>query len=236
MTDEEIHGTESPGDESDGTVLEMFGVKLSVKNPRLAELLTMDAKDALTSDIKQLSDPIALKQQKAELQQAMPDVAMRPETERESEEAQARGEFRGRVDALGRAMDFEVGSNGSWTSASGLTLLVRAVREGVSYASASDFVHKIEAYRTSHSGTDDGTLFVTADQRTSDVFKVAIRQAGLYDHIRTISLESLEVVRSLYGAEVLDHVRVVALLLPVADIDVGELLAVFDAERERRSD
>lgn len=55
MAEEEA--STQPGETRSGErhpVLEVFGIKLEVSNPRLAELLTMDAKEALTSDLRDL--------------------------------------------------------------------------------------------------------------------------------------------------------------------------------------
>ncbi len=40
-------------------VLELFGIKLKVKNPRIAKILTMDAKEVLTEDIRVLGKKLA---------------------------------------------------------------------------------------------------------------------------------------------------------------------------------
>lgn len=51
-------------------VLEVFGLKLEVSNPRLAELLTMSAREVLTSDVMDLMGGRASAEEIAE---AVPD-------------------------------------------------------------------------------------------------------------------------------------------------------------------
>jgi hypothetical protein len=61
---------------------------------------------------------------------------------------------------------------------------------------------------------------------------VAIQQRRLYHAMRTISIENLLDVERMYESGVLDHRQVVVLLAPVANIDVGEILAVLHADEQ----
>src|SRR5450756_2507334 len=71
-------------DESDGSderyTFNVFGLKLEVSNPRLAELLAMDAREALTTDVRELASPRAVRELRDEAAQALPDVVMSPPT------------------------------------------------------------------------------------------------------------------------------------------------------------
>lgn len=218
-------GLDSRDDES-ATILELFGIELRVKNPRIAEILTMDAREALNTEIKWPRDAAAVRRQRAELKEAVPDAVVSPVTPKDAHEAHERVELRHRVDVLGGALGFEVGADGVWSSPTGLSIIVRTISGELSFAAASDVIRKLGAHRKTISGPDEGILLVAQKQGTVDVFTVAIRQGEYHDHIRTISAANLELARGLFADGVLDHHRVLSLLLPMADIDVGELLRV----------
>jgi hypothetical protein len=73
-------------------------------------------------------------------------------------------------------------------------------------------------------------LFVVADQNTADAFKVAIRLRKLHNLMRTISIDSLDEAASLWDAGHLDHRSMLVLLAPIANIDVGEMMAILRDE------
>jgi len=76
-------GREHP-DESDEryTVLEVFGIKLQVSNPRVAEILTMDAKEVLAGAPRDLGSPQAEQELRAEAAQAAPTSSSGSRTSR----------------------------------------------------------------------------------------------------------------------------------------------------------
>lgn len=212
-----------PHAEPKTTVLEMFGVRLTVANPRLAEVLLMDAREALASDVRELAEPERVRERRAEAREALPDVIMAVQTPRDDDERRARALFRERVDSIGTALGFEVGPGGLWRSPAGITIAVRPVANDVSEAAAADFIAKLESARGGAQGFDSG-LIVTGEQGDSDDFALAIRQAHLHSTMRTVSLANLERILGFLERGVLDHPRVVALLSPIFDADVGELV------------
>lgn len=231
MSDERLDLSEPADPDTDGTVLELFGVKLSVQNPRLAEILTMDAKDALTADLKELADPATVRSQRAELREAVPDIVVTPETAHDAHDAQVRADFRARVDNLGRQLGFDVDSGGGWSSPTGAIVVVRAIEKDISYVAASDFAHKLDVLRVSRGGPDAVGLFVTAAQPACDIFKVAIRQSRLYGNVRTISAESLGRLSDQVMAGVIGHDEALLILLPLAGADVGEIVSLLSSVR-----
>ncbi|MDP2181090.1 MAG: hypothetical protein Q8K99_00780 [Actinomycetota bacterium] len=225
---EEARGASGDAREkTDGaTVLDVFGVSLKVHNPRLAEILTMNAREALVTDVRDLADGSAVRAARAETVQAMPGVLISQPTPHEADDARARGEMRQLVSGLGSALGFDVHPNGAWASPTGFTVVTRAVHRPVSLAAAADFIDKVEERRRADAGPDSSTLVVVDTQETADVFKVAIRQRRAYETVRTISLDNLRFARLLCNAEVVDHRAALALLTPAADVDVGELLSI----------
>jgi hypothetical protein len=206
------------------TVLDVFGLKLEVSNPRLAELLTMDAGDALGTDVKDLVDGALDRQMFA---QAAPDNVLASPSPKSDHIERVRREFRAAVDELGERLGFDVDVDGTWLSPTGVDILTRTVERPLALAAAAHFVAEIAS--ATQSADEHAVLFIVESQQTADVFKVAIRQRRRHHHIRTVALSSLQEVAALRDAGAIDHRSVVLLLAPVANIDVGEVLSVFRA-------
>ncbi len=226
MSDSE--GTGAPDGDGRYAVLDVFGLKLEVSNPRLAELLTMDAGKALTTDVRDLGGQ-ELRSQRQEARQAAPEIVLAPPTPRDEMDEKHRREFRGQVSRVGGSLGFESSPDGMWRSPTGLTILTRGIDRAVSFAAASHFVGEIAAHRESLAGPDATSLFVVDGQQSADVFKVAIRQGHLYNVMRVISIENLLEIERLLVAGHIDHAKALMLLTPAANIDVGEILSVLRA-------
>ncbi|MDP2182661.1 MAG: hypothetical protein Q8K99_08850, partial [Actinomycetota bacterium] len=95
-----IESTDTPGHagadaaDDDTTVLELFGFKLHVSNPRLAEVLAMDAREAMLADVRELADPTAIRQARETLAEAAPEVMVAPATAYTEDESRQRVEIR----------------------------------------------------------------------------------------------------------------------------------------------
>lgn len=226
--DDEAHVNDA-GEQGE-TVLELFGIELKVKNARLAEVLTMDAREALTADVRYLSDPTAVRERSEELRQAVPDVVISTPTPRDEALKSSRSVLRNRVEMIGESLEFETSADGRWTSPTGLTLLVRLVDTRITFAAAADFIRKADVLRRKGAPVDDGVLFVCSEQSISDIFRVAIKQADMHDSVRTISLANLETLLGHMRSGHVDHRAVLALLLPVVDIDVADLLTLIASD------
>ena len=222
--------TENDGEKKDRfAVLDVFGLKLEVSNPRLAELLTMDAKEALGSDVRDIvgSSPSATAE---DVRQAIPDVILSPNTPHAEEVARYRKDFRVRVENDARGLGFDVRGDGMWASSTGMSIMTRTVERPLSLAAASHFVSEVAQRSQGGDQLPGSVLFVVDSQQTADVFKVAIRQRKLYQDMRTVSVDNLEDMRGLIRRGQLTHEQVVVLLAPVANIDVGEILSVIHAD------
>jgi hypothetical protein len=207
-------------------VLEVFGLKLEVSNPRLAELLTMSAREVLTSDVMDLMGGRASAEEIAE---AVPDSVVAAATPPSDENQRQRRDFRDRVDRIGIDLGFDVSGDGTWTSPTGIQIVTRTVERPLTLAAAVHFVNEVAALGE-RQGEDSAVLFVVEGQQTADVFKVAIRQRRLYHVMRTVSLDNLHEIAGMKAKGQLDHGRVVVLVAPIADIDVGEILSVIHAD------
>jgi hypothetical protein len=225
MSDEQ---QDSP-DSSRFAILDVFGLKLEVSNPRLAELLTMDAKDALVSDVRDLGSARAVQEFREEAAQAAPEVVLSPPTPKDEDDAAARRQFRARAAVIGERIGFECTPDGVWRSDTGVSILTRAIERPVSLAAASHYVSELATRREQLGGPGASVLFIAESQQSADVFKVAIRQQQLYDLMRVISIANLDDVSRLYSTSAVDHAKAVILLSPTATIDVGEILSVIRA-------
>jgi hypothetical protein len=222
-------GIGAPKEDGRYAVLDVFGLKLEVSNPRLAELLTMDAGKALTTDVRDLGAPDELRTRRLDAAEAAPDIVLAPPTPRDEMDEKHRREFRGQVARVGGSLGFESSPDGIWRSPTGLTILTRGIDRAVSFAAASHFVGEIAAHRESLAGQDSTALFIVDGQQSADVFKVAIRQGHLYNVMRVISVENLLEIERLLLHGHIDHAKALILLTPAANIDVGEILSVLRA-------
>lgn len=202
-------------------VLDVFGLTLEVSNPRLAELLTMDATDALTSDIRDL-----VVADRRAVSEALPDVVVALPTPHSELAEKVRREFRQRADALGASLGFSVEADGTWSSPTGIDIVVRPVERPLTAAAAAHYVAEVSTV-TDRLPDTTTVLFVVADQHTADAFKVAIRLRKLHNLMRTISVGSLDEAAAMWSAGRLDHRNVLVLLAPIANIDVGEMMAIL---------
>lgn len=226
-------GGQDSNDDRRFAVLNVFGLTLEVSNPRLAELLTMDARSALATDVKELiqQDAGEVSATLAEVAQALPDVMVTPQTPHAEESARVRLEFRSRCEGVGRALGFETHGDGLWMSPTGVGVLTRTVERPVSLAAAAHFVNEMDSMHEQRSDkAETSVLFVVDGQQTADVFKVAIRQRRLYHTMRTVTIDNLEEMHTMMHNRTLLHNDAVMLLAPVANIDVGEMLSVLHSQ------
>jgi hypothetical protein len=236
-------------EEESQEVLQVFGLKLKVYNPRLAELLTMDARDALGADVVEL-----VKRESGDVDvESIPSVAAGPvktaashESDTETQEllmeqvaavgseepvaAPAAPAPSGQesVSLMGEQLGFAVQPGGIWRSSTGVVILVRRLEHPVPLDVATRLARELgEAQQ--RQGREAAGLFVVDDQMAADVFRVAIRQSGLYHEMRVISMRHLEEILQLRKGGRLSHRQVVSLMVPLTNIDVGELLNVVAA-------
>lgn len=228
-----------PGDDAEDddakderfAVLDVFGLKLEVSNPRLAELLTQDAVEGLKTNVGDLRTE-TVKEIRMETAQAAPDVVIAPPTPKDEHDAEHRREVRARVASVGERLGFETTPDGVWHSPTSLSILTRAVDRSVSLAAATHFIDEIAPRREQLAGVDSSVLFVVETQQSSDVFKVGIRQRHVYDVMRVVTIDDLEDIGNRHATGQIDHSKALVLLTPIANIDVGEVLSVMRATDE----
>lgn len=158
--------------------------------------------------------------------EAVPDTLVSIPTPRTEAEARSRRDFKARVSAAGRTLGFGVGADGTWHSASGVTISTRRSERPATPAAAVHFVTQIAATEQAECERCS-VLFVVADSETAESFTVAIRHRGAYDRVRTITIDDLEMLAVLAEAGRATHADAVSLLAAVAGIDAGSLVNAF---------
>jgi hypothetical protein len=212
-------------------VLDVFGLKLEVKNPRMAELLTMGVKDAMTTDLREFGGSSGSAEHlRDEIAQAAPDVALAPPSRSDEIDAQGRRDFRSRADALAARLGFSATPDGLWSSQTEGAVLTRMVDTPVSIAAASHYVTQVEPMRERLAGPAGTVLFVVAGPESVEAFLIAIRQRHLHGAMRVVSIEDLVRVADACTRDGLDHHRAHALLSPAEGIDVASMLPAPEGE------
>lgn len=198
-------------------VLELFGIKLRVKNKRIADLLTMDAKEALAEDITVLGKKIgaALKSEMAPIND-LPSIG----------EIESYDDYRGAINTIGERLKFDVGLGGLWKSPTGILMIIKAIHKDVGFDQAKKYATELSTQQDKITNENAG-LFVVGSNLSCDIFKAAIRSLNLYSKMRVVSYENLYQVLQLKESGYLKHREVVTLMVPLDNVDVGELLNVI---------
>lgn len=211
-------------------VLDVFGLKLKVSNSRLAELLTMEAKEALTTDVKKLVGQ-ETERTKAEPQSLEAKIAEVPTLAGIA----SLDDYHRAVGAIGKRLGFEVDASGVWHSPSGIAFIVRPVKDYIEVEKAKLYATELFS-RLGETGKEVAGLFVVSDQLGVDTFKVAIRAEHLYHALRVISYDNLKEVLLFKENGRLTHAQVVTLMSPLDEIDLGELMNVLKAVASSQSE
>lgn len=208
-------------------ILEIFGIPLEVSSKKLASILKADVRDALTTEIGSGAASSAKARSSVE-----ETVAAEPEVEAEAIAPDYRPtgfqEFRSRIETIGEALGFHIKTGGLWTSPANFVLLVRYVEVSCNSEKAKKFAVAL-ADQLSKLKDENSGLFVVADQLTCETFRVAIKSKSLYNKVRVITLDNLNELLILKQKMRFSHKEVATLLVPLHNIDVGELLNVLKA-------
>ncbi|MBW6468209.1 MAG: hypothetical protein K0B85_03515 [Coriobacteriia bacterium] len=219
-----VGGTsDEPVTDGRSTVVEVFGVKLSVKNRRLAEILSMDAAEALGFEGK------SPKVQDHDLEthvvnEAAPFAVVAAPGPDDAAEAQRRTELRHHVEAIAASLGFTVAAGGKWHSPSGQTLHARIVSRAVSAAAAADTVAKLVGLMKDRPA-GESVVLITHDRQAAATFIGVIRDRQAHAAFRVVSVEDLEVLGAMSDSARADHATFIALLSPQAAVDIGPAIA-----------
>ncbi|MDI6689609.1 MAG: hypothetical protein QMD66_04725 [Actinomycetota bacterium] len=199
-------------------VLELFGIKLKVKNPRIAKILTMDAKEVLTEDIRVLRKKLAEPDREESGFEEIPSIS----------EIESHSVYRKVINSIGKRLEFDVNLGDLWRSTTGMTIIVKAIKDGLNFNQARKYVSEL-ATQQSRIRNENAGLFIVGDNISCDILKAAIRSQNLYHLMRVISYENFNQILQLKEGGYLNHKGVVTLMVPLDNIDVGELINVIKA-------
>lgn len=223
--------TPEPDTNGRTTVLEVFGMKLSVRNRRLAEILTMDAAEALRLDKRPGSSmhSSAVEPVVPDLMaQAVPDVLLAIPGADDGAEARLRTEARRQLDEVALDFGFEVLSGGSWGLPGDAVLHTRVISRTLTPAAATDTVAKLADVVLSGRERTDSVLLLALERASVEPLLNAIASRGLHGSFRVAHLDDVTRLRDLCR-KCADRADVAsALLSPSASVDLGRVLALLE--------
>lgn len=197
-------------------VLKLFGMRLKVKDRKIADLLTTNVHEDVSTFRQKLGQSAEVEVEEAE------------EAVVEMEEIASSEQFGDQIRRIGMNLGFDVGLGGIWRSSTGMAILLRRMFERPSFESAKAEVDNLSRQQKQIK-TENAGLFVTRDTVGCDILKAAIRSRNLYHLMRVISYENLCGLMQLKDSGYLKHRQVVTLMVPIDNVDVGELLNVVKA-------
>jgi hypothetical protein len=230
--------TPEPDTNGRTTVLEVFGMKLSVKNRRLAEILTMDAAEALGLDKRPGSsmhgsavEPVAPDL----MAQAVPDVLLAVPDADDEAEARLRTEARRQLDEVAVDLGFEVLSGGSWGLPGDAVLHTRVISRTLTAAAAIDTVAKLADVVLSGRERTDSVLLLTLERASVEPLLNAIASRGLHGSFRVAHIDDVNRLRDLCRTCADRADAASGLLSPAASVDLARMLALLESLGEEES-
>ncbi len=201
-------------------VLEFFGLKLKVSNKKLADLLTMDAKEAFTEDIRVLK--------KKYINGESEKLAQEGELVKNREEIIDQDEYLENVVAIGELIGFDIQMGGIWKSPTGVCIITKPLLKINNLEKAKHLIEEVWKSHTRLKNENTG-LFIVGDQIGCDIIKASIRAEGYYGSMRVISYENMVELLRLFDQGYVGHREIATLLIPLDNVDVGELINIVKA-------
>lgn len=202
--------------EKDGyEVLQVFGMKLKVKNPKIADLLTTDVSEDFTTFRQKIGSA-----QQTEAEEIALSVPV--------EEIESLEQFELAINAIGKTLEFDVGLGGIWRSPTGIAIILKPIFNRINFETSKEKVKSLSAEQA-RIKTENAGLFVTRDDVGCDILKATIRSLNMYQQMRVISYENLYELLEVKENGYLKHRQVVTLMVPLDNVDVGELLNIIKA-------
>ncbi len=191
----------------------VFGVKLKVKKRGWTDILSMDIKDALTGNFQ-----ISRRKEKAPLPS---DIGEIPSiTELKSEE-----EYNSYIDSLGKSLGFEVEA-GFWIARNARKIWVRPLLKDFEFEEAMTFLSKLSENLKSFSEPVTALMVVPTPSQEG-IFVAAIRKSQVQHRVNVISYKDLRQLVLLKESGYLKHDKILSLLLPLANLDLGQLIKII---------
>ena len=201
--------------EDEFEILQVFGIKLKVKDPKIADLLTTDVKTDISTFRQKIGDAQA--EEKVEGDRV---IAL--------EQVESLQEFESVINRIGKKLEFDISLGDIWRSSTGIAVLLRPVFNSISFEIAKAKVDELSR-KQAKIKTENVGLFVTRDNVNCDILKAAIRSKNMYQQMRVVSYENFCELLDLKETGYLKHRQVVTLMVPLDNVDVGELLNIIKA-------
>lgn len=202
-------------------VLQIFGVPVEVNNPRLAEILVLDAREVLGTDLVKLPE-------------VMKKEGLVPTAESQQSSDKDRGLLLSQVETMGSELGFDVSWQGVWRSPVGMLVAIRMVDRVLPLEQAKKSVVTLAEQLDKLRGENAG-LLVVSDQLSLEIFKIAIQSKNYCDRMRVCTTEVLSEMRDLRAEGRITHAHAVSLLIPLASVNVGSLLEIAKDGKENKS-
>ncbi len=196
-------------------ILQVFGIKLKVKDAKIADLLTTDVKTDISTFRQKMEDSQV--EEKANGERTIA-----------TEQVESLQEFESVVNRIGKKLEFDISLGEVWRSSTGIAVLLRPVFDSISFEIAKAKVDEL-ARKQAKIKTENVGLFVTRNKQSCDILKAAIRSKNMYQQMRVVSYENLFELLDLKETGYLKHRQVVTLMVPLDNVDVGELLNIIKA-------
>lgn len=208
------------------TVLEVFGVKLAVKNRRLAEILTMDAAEALGLDKRHADEDYmpAEQSQPDLLTEAVPDVHFPVTGAEEEAESRLRTQVRLRADTVASGLGFDVLPGGRWQPPAAPLIHTRILVRTPTPAAAAHMVAKLTEVVLSSAGSPASVLLIASDRAAVPPLLTAIDVRGLHTSFRIVTMSDLERLRDVCAGAPDPAAVAAAFLSPAGGVDVSLVL------------
>ena len=201
--------------EDEFEILQVFGIKLKVKDPKIADLLTTDVKTDISAFRQKVGN--TQEEEKAEEDRVIA-----------SEQVESLEEFESVINRIGKKLEFDISLGKVWRSSTGIAVLLRPVFDSISFEIAKAKVDELSK-KQGKIKTENVGLFVTRHTVSCDILKAAIRSKNMYQQMRVVSNENLYELLDLKETGYLKHRQVVTLMVPLDNVDVGELLNIIKA-------
>lgn len=204
--------------QSTPTAIDVFGVKINVKSRGLAQLLAMEAKDMLTGEWEISKKDLELSDSE-HIAEQIPSIT----------DIEWGKQYLELTRLMGKRLGFLVKED-LWRATTGRNILVKVILGTLDLDEANTKVEALakeldeqqEMLKESATG-----LFIVQDVPFSGIFLAAIQRKQLYHRLSVMAFEDLRQLVWLYENRHLDHQGIVALMLPLANMDINQFLKLL---------
>lgn len=207
-----------PEPQKEPTVIDVFGIKINVKNRGLAQLLSMEAKDVLTGEWE-VSRRNLEHTDSEHIAEQIPSIT----------DIEWGKQYIELSKLMAKRLGFRI-KNDIWRATTGRNILAKVVLGTMDLDEASVKVDELAKELASQQETLKESvtgLFIVQDVPYLGVFLAAIQRKQLFQRISVMAFEDLRQLVWLYEHRHVDHQGTVSLLLPLANMDTNQFLKLL---------